>query len=146
VSEHESTKRHPELDAAHPHDALFKFTFSRREHLAEELRCILPANVSALLDFTAIEAVSGTFADRELRGLQSDLLLKVRLAGAPFQHAFVHLIFEHQSSHDPWLPLRLLRYKLRVLERARLEAPNEKHVPPVLAVVLYHGDRARTWD
>ncbi len=55
--------------------------------------------------------------------------------------AFLYLLFEHQSSEDPRMALRLLSYILRIWERfAQNHAPPAK-LPAILPVVLAQGKR-----
>ena len=61
----------------------------------------------------------GSFVDEDLSAVHSDLLYRVQLAGRP---AFVYVLLEHQSTVDTLMPLRLLGYLVRVLERHAREA------------------------
>ena len=63
-----------------------------------------------------------------------------RLATTPAQ---VAIIFEHQSSVDPTMAFRMLRYTVRTWERWLREPANRRtgRLPLVLPVVLYHGSR-----
>ena len=98
---------------AAPHDALFKATFSQVELAAEELRCVLPPELVAQMDLGSLALAAGSFVDEALREQHTDLLYSVRLAGRP---ARVYVLFEHQSSGDTWMALRLLKYMLRIWE------------------------------
>lgn len=51
---------------------------------------------------------------------------------------FVYCLFEHQSFVDRWMPLRLLKHVLRILDRHIETTPDEK-LPVVLPVVLHHS-------
>jgi len=121
------------------HDALFKKTFSEVEHAAAEFRAVLPPPLVALTDFSTLALCPGSFVDETLAGSQSDLLFTVQVANRP---AFLYILFEHQSTPDKLMPLRLLRYVLRILERhvegktARTALP----LPVVIPVVLHHGE------
>jgi putative YhgA-like transposase len=50
------------------------------------------------------------------------------------------VLFEHQSSSDPWMPLRLLRYMVRIWEHWLEDHEDAKVLPAIVPVVLYHGD------
>lgn len=52
--------------------------------------------------------------------------------------ARAYVLFEHQSSVDPWMPLRLLRYMLRVWEAVAAESTPP--LPVIVPVVLHHSD------
>ena len=120
---------------AAPHDALFKATFSQVERAAEELRWALPPELVAQIDFESLALEPGSFVDDALREQHTDLLYSLRVAG---RAARVYVLFEHQSSVDPWMPLRLLRYMLRVWEACASEGTAP--LPVIVPVVLHHSD------
>ena len=119
---------------AAPHDALFKATFSQVELAAEELRCVLPPELVARMDLGSLVLAAGSFVDEALREQHTDLLYSVTLAGRP---ARVYVLFEHQSSGDSWMPLRLLKYMLRIWDGC--VADGGQRLPVIVPVVLHHG-------
>lgn len=123
-----------------PHEHLVRAIFGRPERAAAELRTLFPQTLLERLDLDTLALVSGSFVDETLRDREADLLFTVRSSGG---HAgFVYLLFEHQSTFDRWLPLRLLEYQLRIWERWRRDHPAARRLPRILPVVLFHGDRA----
>ncbi len=118
-----------------PHDALFKATFSQVERAAEELRHVLPPGLLARIDLSSLSLEAGSFIDEALRERHTDLLYSLRLDG---RDARIYLLFEHQSTPDSWMPLRLLRYMLRIWESC--VADGATLLPVVIPVVLHHGD------
>jgi predicted transposase YdaD len=123
-----------------PHDALFKRTFSDPVHAAGELRSVLPAALTAQMDFDDLRVESGSYVDQELGERHSDLLYSVPLGS---QRALIYLLFEHQSGVDPKMLFRLLRYMVRIWERWLKAHPEAERLPPLIPVVLYHG--AEQW-
>jgi len=119
---------------AAPHDALFKATFSQVELAAEELRCVLPPALVARMDFSTLALAAGSFVDEELREQHTDLLYSVDLAG---QRALAYILFEHQSSGEAWMALRLLRYMLKIWDKCVIDGASR--LPVILPVVLHHG-------
>ena len=77
------------------------------------------------------------FVDEALEQRHSDLLFEARVAGSP---ALLYLLFEHQSTPCADMALRLLRYMLRIWERWQRDHPRESGLPPVVPLVLYHGE------
>jgi predicted transposase/invertase (TIGR01784 family) len=123
-----------------PHDALFKKTFSQVEHAAAEFRAVLPAQLVARTNFSTLTLCPGSYVDEVLSGSQSDLLFSVQVSQKP---ALLYVLFEHQSSPDKMMPLRLLRYIIRILERHVAEAETVGEalpLPVVVPVVLHHGE------
>jgi predicted transposase/invertase (TIGR01784 family) len=126
-------------DPNNPHDALFRMTFSRVEHAAAEFRAVLPPAILARIDLATLVLESGSYVDGELASSESDLLFSVEVAG---RRGLVYLLFEHQSSVDDLMPLRMLRYVVRILERHVSTAGGGKRalpLPLVLPVVLHHS-------
>ncbi len=119
---------------AAPHDALFKAAFSQVEHAAEELRCVLPTSLLARMDLASLALAAGSFVDEALRESHTDLLYSLRLDG---RDARIYILFEHQSTPDPWMPLRLLRYMLRIWDGC--VADGATCLPVIIPVVLHHS-------
>ena len=107
------------------------------------LQAALPGSVRDSFDWTTLTLVNGTFVDEDLQGSQSDLLYQVEHT-ATRQSVSMYLLFEHQSSPDPWMPLRLLRYCCRIWEVDRRDDPDRRELRPIVPVVFYQG--VRGWN
>ena len=130
-------------DIHQPHDRLFRAVFSDASEAAGLLQTALPATVRSSFDWTTLILVGGSFVDEDLQGSQSDLLYQVEHA-ATGQPVSMYLLFEHQSSPDPWMRLRLLRYGCRIREADRRDDPDRRELRPIVPVVFYQG--ARDWN
>jgi predicted transposase/invertase (TIGR01784 family) len=126
---------------SNPHDAVFRRVLGEPANAASQLRAVLPAAVVDRLDLSRLALVSGSFVDDSLRWRHSDLLFTVPLQG---RQALVYVVVEHQSSQDPLMPLRMLRYVLRVWDRYVYEHPEVTLLPVVIPVVVYHHRRPWT--
>ncbi|MBK9266387.1 MAG: Rpn family recombination-promoting nuclease/putative transposase [Polyangiaceae bacterium] len=127
-------------DATSPHDALFYRTFSKPEHAAAELRCIFGLELSARVEWNTLRPLSLKFVDAKLTGRYADVLYAVKIGG---KEALVYILWEHKSHFDPWTPLQLLEYEVRIW-RSFLEDPANKgatRLPVILPVVLHHSER-----
>ena len=124
-----------------PHDALFKYVFSQPEHAGSELRAVLPAELSARLDWGSLELQPASFVDERLSGREADLLFTVRCNG---QAACLYVLFEHQSTNDPLMAFRLLRYLVRIWEAALVEEPDRQRLPAIIPVVVHHSSSGWT--
>jgi predicted transposase/invertase (TIGR01784 family) len=129
-------------DIHQPHDRLFRAVFSDAGEAASLLQAALPNTIRGSFDWTTMTLVEGTFIDDDLRESQSDLLYQVEHMEAG-QSVSMYLLFEHQSSPDPWLRLRLLRYCCRIWEADRRDDPERSELRPIVPVVFYQG--ARGW-
>ena len=128
--------------SSNPHDALFKRVFSVVENAGSELRAVLPRAVVERIDWSTLQPCPGSFVDEALVSCHSDLLYSVQLSG---KAAFVYVLFEHQSSVDPVMPVRLLGYVASVLGQHILQkAPPVLPLPMVVAVVLHHSETGWT--
>ena len=119
-----------------PHDQLFKEAFSRHETAMAFFESYLPAEIGSRLDWETLQLQPGTYTDEALRGCESDLLYAVQIDQSPI---LLYCLFEHQSTPDAWMPLRLLRYILAIWEQHRKQNPAADKQPPVLPLVLYQG-------
>jgi hypothetical protein len=126
-----------------PHDALVRAIFGQPQYAAEELRAVLPSTVLAELQLDTLVPIEGSFIDEGLRESSADLLFTVSLRGGG--SGFVYVLFEHQSTLDERMPLRLLRYQTRIWERHAAEHPEEPLVPPILPLLLHHGSKPWPW-
>jgi predicted transposase YdaD len=120
-----------------PHDALFKAAFGQVDVARSELELVLPADVRRQLDLATLEVLPGSFVDEQLRHAHADLLYATRTADG--REALVYVLFEHQSSFDGRMPLRLLRYMVRIWERWLADHSADNTLPVVIPVVLHHG-------
>lgn len=122
-----------------PHDRLFRRVFADPEHAAGELRAILPAELSAQIDWTTLRPLSGSYVDDKLSDLRSDVLFAASLGG---RQVLLYLLLEHQSSAHPRMPLKLLGYMVRIWEDHLREHPDAQRLPAIVPAVVYHGDGA----
>jgi predicted transposase/invertase (TIGR01784 family) len=127
--------------STHPHDALFHKVFSQLDNAAGQLRAVLPHQLASRIDWTSLRLEDGHYFDDQLAESQSDLLYSARIDG---HLVTIYVLFEHQSSPEPWMPLRLHRYLNRVAERWRADHPEATRLPPMLAVVLAHTEAGWT--
>ena len=122
-----------EDDVHQPHDSLFRSTFARVENTAALLSALLPPPTVGLIDWSGLRLLPGSFVDSHLRSFQTDLLFSAPVAG---QDLFIYVLLEHQSTRDPWLSLRLLRYMVRVWEVCADARESKPGLPVILPVVM----------
>ena len=128
-----------------PHDRLFRAVFSDASEAASLLRDVLPEFVRDSLDWASLTLTPGTFVDEELRLSETDLLYQVEHAGTG-QPASVYVLLEHQSSPDPLMRLRLLRYSCRIWEADLRDNPGRRPLRTIVPVVFYQGTSAWTYS
>jgi hypothetical protein len=131
-----------------PHDTFFKETFGDEKLAAAELRSVLPVSIGELFDWTTLRVESGTFQTRKDKNRFCDLLFSVRRVDIDAD-AFVFVLFEHQSTDDALMALRVLRYMLRIWDKWLTQTGSDEEtrttfalpLPPILPVVLSHDER-----
>ena len=124
-----------------PHDRFFKETLTRRENAIAFFREYLPGDIVSQLDWRTLKISKETFVEPGLRERFSDIVYEIRARG---RRMFIYLLLEHQSSVDPWMPLRLLGYMVRLWELWRKQNPKKKKLPGIIPVLFYHGEDE--WD
>src|SRR5688572_6555659 len=121
------------------HDALFRFVFGEPEQMGELLRSNLPAPVAAAIDWATLRRIDGAFVDEQLKERHADLLFEAGLCDRPL---LLYLLVEHKSGDDPFTALQLLRYVVRAWDRWLQSNPQVRALPPVVPLVVHHGDHA----
>jgi predicted transposase/invertase (TIGR01784 family) len=120
--------------AAHSNDAFFKAVFSVPENAVAFFQSHLPAETAAIIDWSSLALLPGSFVKGTLQQAHSDLVFSV-LAGQ--RELKLYLLFEHQTTVDPAMPLRLLGYITELL--ITHERQHGLPLPPVLPFVLHQG-------
>ena len=123
-----------------PHDALFKSVFQQPENAAAELQHVLPAEHVSAIDWSTLTLEPGSYVDEALADQHSDLLFSAT-AHASGERVLVYLLFEHQSTADPKMALRLLSYMVSIWKRFSTDdktkaSPLPLIVPAVLSQVV----------
>ena len=121
-----------------PHDKLFKQLLGESENAASFLANNLPAEIVCHLDLNTLQVVQVSFIDTQFVQSEADLLFSVSIANRP---GYVYFLFEHQSSPDGFMMLRLLGYAVRALKRFQRENPGCDRLPVVIPLVLFHGPK-----
>jgi predicted transposase/invertase (TIGR01784 family) len=114
-------------------DKLFKVAFSDPLNTAALLRSELPPAIADAVDWEQLKILPGSFIDSQFRTSETDLLF----SAAHHEHpCFFYLLFEHQTKLDPWISLKLLRYKSRIWEDYRKQNPEAEKLPLIFPMVL----------
>jgi predicted transposase/invertase (TIGR01784 family) len=117
-----------------PHDAVFKSVFEKPEHAAAELRHILPAELVAAVEWSSLALESGSFVDPKLSDQHSDLLFSATATHSG-ERVLVYILFEHQSTSDPKMALRMLSYMVSIWNRYAKNNPDDP-LPLIIPALL----------
>lgn len=123
-----------DLLATHPHDAFIRDVLSDPTMATAFFKEHLPPAITSMLDWSSLRLEPGSFITQSLHQAHSDLLFSIQAAGS---QCFLYLLFEHQTTVDKLMPLRLLNYTLEIM-RGHVEIQGLP-LPPVLPIVLHQG-------
>lgn len=127
--------------SSQPHDALFKSSLTP-EAARALCRAVLPPELAAAFEGAELQPESEHFIEEALQERVSDVLYSTTLGE---EEALVYVLFEHQSTVDPLMAFRVLRYLVRIWDwwLARQDG-RPRRLPLIVPLVVYHGERA--WD
>jgi Putative transposase, YhgA-like len=129
------------------HDKLFKAVFSEPANAIAHFERFLPAELTTTLDMGRARLVPGSFVDEAFSERHTDLLYSVpwqHQAGDDVRKVLVYVLFEHQSSVDWKMTFRMAGYSVRIWDRWMRKHPDRRLLPPILPLVLYHGEQGWT--
>jgi len=123
------------------HDSLVKHAFSDVEHARGVLATALPAAIVARIDLSSLSLRPGSFVDEHLQDRCSDILYAARIAG---RDALIYVLWEHKSEPEPFTPLQVMRYVVRIWDQHLASLPKKKRgevrkLPVIVPIVLHHG-------
>jgi len=122
----------------HPNDGYFKAVFSSPAHAAGFFQRHLPAPAVALIDWSTLDNVSATYVSDDIQFSHSDLVFSARTGE---RELLLYLLFEHQTTVDRAMALRLLHYSVLLLNKHHKE--HGLPLPIIIPFVLHQGPE--TW-
>ena len=125
-------------DLHQPNDKLLKATFSIPGNACAFFQHHLPKEIAACIVWDSLTLEPSSFVDPQFAASESDLLFHVKFEDT---ETLLYLLFEHQSTEDPRMALRLLAYIVRIWERFGAANPAPAKLPPVFPIVLAQGRR-----
>jgi predicted transposase/invertase (TIGR01784 family) len=128
-----------EEEPAMPHDGIFKTCMNDLTVAEDFLRIHLPAEIQQQLDFSTLSLSSGSFVDEDIKQFCSDLVYALKSKQG--EYCYIYCLVEHQSTDDPLMPFRMLRYCLAVMQRHINRYKTKKSVPLVVPLLFYHGQK-----
>jgi predicted transposase/invertase (TIGR01784 family) len=122
------------------HDGGYKLLFSHPEMVADLLRGFIGEDWVREIDLSTLEQVPGDYVTPGLSSRESDIVWRVRWGNGNL--LYIYLLFEFQSTVDPWMALRMTVYLGLLYQELlrRQEIPRSGKLPPVLPLVLYNGN------
>ena len=108
--------------------------------VADLLRDFIPEDWVSDIDLSTLEQVPGDYVTPGLSSRESDIVWRVRWGEDNL--LYIYLLFEFQSTVDPWMALRMTVYVGLLYQELlkRREIPRSGKLPPVLPLVFYNGN------
>ena len=126
---------------ASPHDALFRWTFSQREHAIGLLKAALPEAVVRAVSWSTLRVEESSFVDVALRSRYSDLVLSARMGAG---RAYFYVLIEQQRAVEALMVFRMGAYMMRLWEQIVRDQPGSQSLPPVMPVLIHHSSAGWT--
>ena len=122
-----------------PHDKLVKRFLSDKNVAIDLLKQHLPANVMEKLNLSTIKATSETAIDDKWKEFRNDIVFNCKTKDN--KDTYIYMLVEHQSTPDPFMPARVLRYKMNVLGKYLDAKKKPKKLPNIVSLVVYNGTK-----
>ena len=118
------------------HDVGYKKLFSNPVYLEQLLTCFVEEDFIQELDFSTLERLDKSFITEEFKEKESDLIYKINFKEKPI---YIFLLLEFQSTVDPYMALRFLRYICEFYQ-SFITDKKVKKLPAVFPLLLYNGE------
>ena len=121
-----------------PHDIAFKVSMKELSVAKEMINTYYPETVLKQLNLDTLKVSPSSYISPRLMETHSDMLYTVETIQG--DACCLYLLWEHQSTYDPNMHLRLLEYTCRILEDHRAKnGKRGKKLPIVLPALVYNG-------
>ncbi|MGA0559073.1 Rpn family recombination-promoting nuclease/putative transposase [Larkinella sp. VNQ87] len=124
----------------HPHDKLFKQTFSQPAVVASLIQDLFPPELAAEIDLNSLQLTNNSYIDEALNEHFADLVYQCTLRNLTVFR--IALLLEHKSYPDKHPHLQLLRYMLNHWQQ---DVQHGTGLTPIIPVVIYHGNSRWTY-
>jgi hypothetical protein len=118
-----------------PHDAVFKIFLNDPETAKDFLAFHLPAKLQQVCDLSTLRLEPGSYIDRDLRPFYSDVVYSLKTTNG--HRGYIYTAIEHQSTPDKFMPFRLMRYALAIMQHHLRQGHDQ--LPLVIPMLFYHG-------
>ena len=120
------------------HDGLFKKAMENPIVAKEFFETHLPEDIRALINTNSLKLEKDSFIEQNLQNSFSDVLFSVQFDN---KDSYIYILLEHQSSPDPLMTFRILKYMTSICSRHMTLNPEAKHLPLVYPLIFYNGKK-----
>jgi predicted transposase YdaD len=120
-------------------DASYKLLFSAPELVRDLVMGFIPDEWLQGLDYRTLEKLPGSYVTDDFRHRADDVVWRVKVDES---WVYLYILIEFQSNVDPYMAVRMMVYVGLLYQDLirRGEMLANRHLPPVLPIVLYNGD------
>ena len=118
-----------------PHDRFFRAALSDQRVAREFFESHLPSAITDMIDLKSITMRNETYVDENLEWSHTDVLFDTTFQGRP---GYLYVLIEHQSTSDPLMPFRLLKYLLAIMDY-HLKMNQTTELPLIYPLIFYTG-------
>lgn len=117
----------------HPHDAMFKASFQRKDLVQGFLRTVLPQNLLEQLQLEGMALDNNSYVDESLKHSFSDVVWTIPYAQGAVDAVF---LFEHKRQRDKYALFQMLQYMLAIWKQ---DVKGRKQLRPLVPILVYQG-------
>jgi predicted transposase/invertase (TIGR01784 family) len=127
-----------------PHDHFFRRAMENPNTMREFFQKHLPDNIKSIVNFKTIKPQKDSFIDDQLKLQISDLLFSAEFNQTA---GYFYLLIEHQSTPQKFMPFRLLKYMIAIMEhhleknKSPVGARHAVPLPIVYPMIFYTGQK-----
>lgn len=123
-----------------PHDRVIRLILGNPENAAAELRAVVSGELARLIDWSKpVTLLPGSFLSDDMEWSHTDLLFSASLVTG--RDAFLYALVEHQSTDQPEMIIRMLRYVCDITLDYLAKHPGQRS-PAVIPVIIHQGPSA----
>jgi predicted transposase/invertase (TIGR01784 family) len=119
-----------------PHDSFFKSALSVSKVALEFMKTYLPYDIINIVELNTLKIEQGSFVKDNTKQKISDVLFSCKTIDS---NAYIYALYEHQSTPDSFMPLRILEYILCIWNAHLAKFPDTKKLPIIIPLVFYNG-------
>ncbi len=124
----------------HFHDKSYKYLLSNPLIFQELMESFVHMDWVKEVDFKKAKKLSSSFVSEQFKKQESDLIYELKFKRKTI---FLYVLIEFQSTVDPFIALRMLKYLLEFYQHL-IHNKKLKKLPPVFPILLYNGNKKWT--
>ena len=122
----------------HRHDTTFKLAMRDLRVAKEMIQTYLPLATTRTINLNTLAICQASYIDQDHQHSHADILYSAQSVDG--DHAYIYFIWEHQSTYDKHMPLRLLRYTCQIMHD-HIKAGHDT-LPIVIPALVYNGKQS----